>query len=535
MACNTFATEAIYSDQRIPAYQGNPLIEALPPSITDDDALLRALFSIPDYAVEQANWTKTERLQMISQLSSFTVPMQRHIELAQNLDAMIRQGYVGREPRTAASHQVFTRLYEQQKTGGTFRAPAGQITAQLSAALIGLPGMGKTTAIRRILRGYPEVIHHPELNLYQIPYLHIEMPYDGASVKGIAESIFRKVDMLLPGAGYGDRYSNARSGAETLMNHAARVLHMHSVGLLVVDELENLENSPKNRQALMTLLVSASNELRVPILFVGTNKAQNLLALDFRQARRSVGSASAYWGALAKGSPAEPDEWEDFLSVLWRFQWVKNPVQLTPFMSDLMFHHSQGIVDIAIKLFAVAQVRAIHDGTETLTGELIDSVAHKQLATVRPMIAALRNDDVTALLNCKDICPIGLDAIIANVGSGYSGKKVRAAAILQDNPMFAQTVQEALTVVGFDTADAQVLAEQVKDAPNALTGVQEALKLSSSGKRAPAKKGKAAPPPEDFPVGDLRSAFNADVPGETVTDRMRSLGLVADVQRLLCA
>lgn len=535
MDCKTFATQAIYSAQRIPAYQGNPLIEALPPALNDEDALLRALFSIPDYSPEQSTWTKAERLQLISQLSSFTVPMQRHLELAQNLDTMIRQGYVGREPRTAASHQVFTKLYEQQKAGGTFKASAGQLTAQLSGALIGLPGMGKTTAIRRILSRYPEVIHHQELNLYQIPYLHIEMPYDGASVKGIAESIFRKVDMLLPGAGYGDRYSNARSGAETLMNHAARVLHMHSVGLLVVDELENLENSPKNRQALMTLLVSASNELRVPILFVGTNKAQNLLALDFRQARRSVGAASAYWGALAKGSPAEPDEWEDFLSVLWRFQWVKAPVPLTPFMSDLLFHHSQGIVDIAIKLFAVAQVRAIHDGTETLSGELIDSVAHKQLATVQPMIAALRNDDVNALLNCKDICPLGLDAIIADVGSGFSGRKVRAAAILQDNPMFAQTVQETLTVVGFDTTDAQLLAEQVKDAPNALTGVQEALKLSTSGKRAPTKKGKAAPPPENFPVGDLRSALNADVAGATIAERMRTLGLVADVERLLCA
>lgn len=311
----SFAVEAIYTQQRVPQYCGNPFIEALPAAL-EDDALLESLFNTPDFDATQRGWTQSERLQMISQLASFMVPMDRHLRLAQYIDTLMRQGYVGRAPRTVESQRVFNKIYEQQKSGKTFNTSLRQLSAQLSCALIGIPGMGKTTAIQRMFLRVPEVIFHPKYKIYQVPYLHIEMPYDGASVKGLAESIFRKLDLLLPDANYGRQYGKERSGAETLMNHAARVLHLHAVGVLVVDELQNLENSPKNHDALMTLLVSASNELGVPIMFVGTNKARKLLSQDFRQARRSIGIASSYWGPLLQGTQEAPGEWDDFLSVL---------------------------------------------------------------------------------------------------------------------------------------------------------------------------------------------------------------------------
>lgn len=532
MVSNPFATPAIYTEQRIPQYRGNPLIEALPVA-QDEDALLASLFCVPEFSAEQRTWTKAERLQMIAQLSSFMVPMDRHLHLAQGIDALMRQGYVGRVPRTVESQRIFTSLYERQKAGQTFSASASQLTAQLSASFIGIPGMGKTTAIRRILARFPEVIYHPELRLSQVPYLHIETPYDGASVKGLAESIFRKMDKLLPDANYAAQYSTGRAGAETLMNHAARVLHMHCVGLLVVDEIQNLENSPKNRQALMTLLVSASNELGVPILFVGTNKAEHLLSLDFRQARRSVGVGSMYWGTLRRGTEHAPSEWEDFLSVLWRFQWVKHPVPLTPEMSNLLYHHSQGVVDIVIKLFAVAQARAIHDGSETLDGQLIELVACNELAIVRPMLEAIRRNDPTALLRCKDIAPIGLDALMSDLGSRYTGRLVSGAIIAGSSPSFIPAVTQALTTVGFEQTEAQVLAEKVSDSANVLEGVKSALTHATSGTQRARRSAKQPAVAPSYPPGDFRNALRSDVTGDSVAARLRSLKMVADVGQVL--
>lgn len=527
-----FATEAIYTPQRIPQYRGNPFIEALPPPL-EEDALLKSLFSVPEFDPGQREWSNSERLQMITQLSSFMVPMDRHLRLAQQMDALMRQGYVGRAPRTAESQRVFTKLYEQQKAGKTFDTSAVQLTAQLSGALIGIPGMGKTTTIKRLLARVPEVIFHPEHNIFQVPYLHIETPYDGASVKGLAESIFRKIDKLLPDAHYGKQYSNQRAGAETLMNHAARVLHMHAVGLLVVDELQNLENSPKNHEALMTLLVSASNELGVPILFVGTNKAQRLLTQDFRQARRSTGIASTYWGTLSKGSREEPGEWEDFMSVLWRFQWVKAAVPLMAPLSDLVFRHCQGVADIAIKLFAIAQARAIYDGTETLTAALVESVAQNELAPVVPMLEAIRRDDVQALVAYRDIAPMGLESLLKDVGTQFAGRKVRGAVIRGNDPMFAPAVAETLTTVGFEPADAEFLAEKVADSTNVLDGLQKALRHATSGKPVKTPKATNEPAPVHYAPGDYRNALQPSQPGTTVANRMKSLNMLANLDAIL--
>lgn len=529
---------ASYTEQRIPQYRGNPLIEALPPPL-DDEGLIEELFAMPNFALEQRDWSVSERMQMLAQLSSFMLPLPRHLHLLRSLDALMRQGYVGRVPRSVASHRIFGKLHEQlhQKAGFNIN---NSLTSQLSSSLIGLSGMGKTTSVKRLLARIPEVIHHPDYGIYQIPYLHIETPYDGGSVKGLAQSIFRKIDKLLPEAGYTEQYGNSpRLGAETLMNHAARILHMHCVGLLVVDEIQNLENSPKNRQSLMSLLVSASNELGVPILFIGTNKARRILSLDFRQARRSIGQGFAHWDALRKGTPGNPDEWDDFISILWRFQWIRNPVQESPFLTDLLYHHSQGIIDIAIKLFAACQVRAMLDGSETITGQLIADVAKRELAMVEPMIDALRRNDVLALQACDDIAPLNLEHLLKNVQHSYAGRKVSGALIRPDNELFVPTVASALEAVGFEPDAAADMAENAANAgsTNVLNGVKQALSASTSGPRAKSSKAKSNPrsaaiPLKEYPPGDYRNAL-LKAENETVFQRLQGLGMLPDLEKVL--
>lgn len=527
-------TRAEYVEQRIPQYRGNPLIEALPPCL-DDDALLEEMFAVPEFALEQRDWSTSERMQMVAQLSNFMVPLQRHMHLARSLDTLMRQGYVGRIPRSAASHRVFGVLHDNLRKKTPF-GKGSNITAQLSTSLIGLSGMGKTTTVKRLLSRVPEVIHHPDYGIYQTPYLHIETPYDGASVKGLAHSIFRKIDMLLPEANYTQQYARNRStGAETLMNHAARLLHMHCVGLLVLDEIQNLEHSPKNRHALMSLLVSASNELGVPIVFIGTNKARRILSLDFRQARRSVGQGLAYWDRLSKGTPAEPHEWEDFVNILWRFQWVKNPAKDSAFLTDLLYLHSQGIVDIAIKLFAASQIRAMMDGSETITGQLISDVSKRELALVEPMVDALRRGDIDALQACDDIAPLNLEQLLKNVQQSYAGRKVRGASIRYDNELFVPVVAAALESVGFEPETAVDMAETVAgpETTNVLDGVKKALSTSTAGPKPKSTKRKdGMRTTADYPPADYRNALLKSEK-ETVLQRLTTLGMLPDLEKLL--
>jgi len=320
------------------------------------------------------------------------------------------------------------------------------------------------------------------------------------------------------------------------MNHVARVLQMHCCGLLVIDEIQNLENAPKNKQSLMTLLVSASNELGVPIMFIGTNKARRLLGLDFRQARRSIGQGLAYWDRLDTDETG-PNEWNDFLEVLWRFQWVTTPVPLTPFFSSLMFHHTQGVIDLAIKLFAAAQWRAMLDGSETITQQLMENVANHEMALVKPMIEALRKQDLKALEAYDDIAPLGFENLLKEMRTKYEGARFRAASIRPGDEQFVPKMADALMHLGVEPAQAEGVAQQVQasgTAHNVLDGMSQAVAIMAPIKQVKAKKGVSPQPEPELSPGDLRLAIRAaQSQGTTILKQLEDMHMLCDLEQTL--
>lgn len=544
---------AHYSPQRIPQFQGNPLIEALPPSMTDDE-VTEALLLSPNFSPLQREWPTYERFHMLSSLANFMVPFMRHHELARALDSMIRSGYVGRAPRTKEHTQIFQGIYEKQKAGIAFRQTANTLTPQLSTSLIGISGMGKTTTVKRWLSHVPQVIYHPDLHIYQIPYLHVEMPSDGSSIKGLAGGILRKIDELIPGAGYYEEYvTKGRPGADTLMRNVARVMHMHHVGLLIFDEVQNLANSHKGSEIVMTELVSACNDLKVPILFIGTNKASKVLALDFRQARRSSGHGIAPWHQFFESAPDCPNdgseiapendenEWGDFLEVLWSYQWVRHPVPLNGHLASTMYYYSQGVIDIAIKLFGSAQARAIADGSETITAELIADVYRRELKLLHPMIEALRDGDLEALSNFDDIAPIGLGDIIQGIERKLRAKGRAAHKVKPGDQSFVPRVAASLASLGFDEADALVAAQATEDAgtaSNMTEGAKQALATLTAPRRMTRAKitKNTEPIVIDFSArpNDYRRAIQeAKATGISTLATLQKLGMANNLESLL--
>lgn len=533
--------QAHYSPQRLPQFQGNRLIEALPPSM-DDEALYQALLYRPEFSPEQLEWPKHERLQMIGSLSNFMVPLMRHLELARALDTLIRNGYVGREPRTPKHTAMFQRIYEMQQAGQSFRQTAGSRTPQLSSSLIGISGMGKTTTVTRWLGHIPKVIYHPELYIYQIPYLHVEMPSDGSSIKGLARGILQQVDQLIPGANYYEEYAlKGKVGADSLMRNVARVMHLHCVGLLIADEIQNLANSRKGAETVMTELVSACNELHVPILFIGTNKAAKILGKDFRQARRSSGQGIAHWDRFPEHvEPGEINEWKDFLEVLWTFQWTKKPVPLDPLIATTMYRCSQGVIDVAIKLFASAQARAIADGSEELCIELIEDVYERELKLLHPMLEALRKEDLEALANFDDIAPIGLEDILSGIERKLRSRSSALHKVKPGDQTFKPRVAASLAALGLPEDEALAAAERV-EAGAASTLGEAAVQALNATTKVPrrvsrSKKSQAEVVQVDFserPDDYRRAIQEARSNGVSTLDQMKLLGMVKPLDELL--
>ncbi|MGB7399040.1 AAA family ATPase [Castellaniella sp.] len=535
---------AHYSPQRIPQFAGNPLIEALPPSMTDDE-LIQAMTLLPDFVPEQRSWETHDRIAMLSSLQNFMVPLRNHVELARALDSMLRAGYVGRIPRTPAHAEVSQKIYANQMAGKTFTQSANTRTPQLSTALIGISGMGKTTAVTRWCAHLPRVIFHPDINLYQVPYLHVEMPSDGASVKGLAHGILQKMDELIPEGGYYDLYAaRGRAGTDTLMRGVARVMHMHCVGVLICDEVQNLANAKKGGQTVMTELVSACNDLRVPILFIGTNKAARVLDVDFRQARRSSGHGIEPWDRLYPGNAGERTEWDSFLDVLWRHQWVRNPVPLDPHLAHVMYGASQGILDLAIKLFASAQARAMLDGTEQLTPALLTDVFDSQFKLMHPMVHALRSGNLEALCDFDDIAPLNLAQHLATAKRKVSMMASPLFTVKAADESFAPRLATGLAAMGYDANQAVAVAQEIaeKDGEVSLAqGVRTAVAELSTPKPARAKKRSGRVPAAPAPVdrydarpGDYRRAIAyADAAGVPVLQQLKEFGMAPDLEEIL--
>jgi hypothetical protein len=480
---------AQYAEQRLPQFKGNPLVEALPPSLTDQ-GLMDAITLMPGFHVEQRSWDASERLMMLETLQNFMMPMSRHTELCRALDSMLRAGYVGRAPRTAGHSEIFQSIYQKQLAGQTFAQTTNSRTPQLSTALVGISGMGKTTTVHRWCAHLPKVIYHPDYNLYQIPVLHIEMPSDGSSIKGLAHGILQKVDELIPGANYYDMYAQrGRTGADTLMRGVARVMNLHLVGLLICDEVQNLANSRKGSQTLMTELVSACNDLKVPILFIGTNKAAQVLSTDFRQSRRSSGHGIAPWDRLCPGTAAEPSEWDVFLDILWQFQWVQKPVELDALLSHHMFECSQGVIDIAIKLFAAAQARAILDGSETLTPDLLLDVYGKEFQLMHPMIEALRTDNYEILCQYDDIAPLNLQQHLENAKRKLGLMKSPLYSVKASSESFVSRLSGGLQAMGAGFEEAEAVATGIASAnPDANLAQGFAKAVAAVTKPQPVKR-----------------------------------------------
>jgi NACalpha-BTF3-like transcription factor len=189
------------------------------------------------------------------------------------------------------------------------------------------------------------------------------------------------------------------------------VASTHSLGVLVIDEIQDLSTAKSGgSEKMLNFFVKLVNTIGVPVVRIGTNKALPILQGDFRQARRGTGEGGVYWERL-------------MIEGFFEYQWTRNPVSLTDELDELLYEESQGIVDIAIKLFMIAQWRAIAVESEMITPALIEQVASDSLHLVRPMLDALKSGNQESIAKYSDIKPLDIKDFYEHFRSELEVKK----------------------------------------------------------------------------------------------------------------
>ena len=88
---------------------------------------------------------------------------------------------------------------------------------------------------------------------------------------------------------------------------------------------------------------------------------------------------------------AEDRIWELFIESLWQYQYVQKSSPITAQLIYALYDVTQGITDFAVKVYMLAQMRAIVTGIERITENIIRSVAADSLRLANSDFISLKN------------------------------------------------------------------------------------------------------------------------------------------------
>ena len=336
------------------AYEGNPFLAALP-DVLSREAFLDSIRSLPPLPSGLDAMTSEQRRQHLPLLSSLFVPMEYMHTIYDQLFRALSSTYATR-----------TMIEEIQRTNALFRGSPVYATQPATGSILGVPGVGKTSTIRRALSLLPQVIEHTKYAgapffCKQILYLMVECPSD-CSVKTLGLNIAVAIDKAI-GSSYAKQLTSLRSAAASAIATQIKVLCLtHHVGLILIDEIQNaVTTAQKNKQIkpLIKFLVELTNDTCTSAFFVGTPIAEELFTSQEHLKRRTRG---------IRLLPFKPDgSYRAFLQAIWPYQLTPTTAPLTEQLANKLYNASGGIPAYIIKIFQESQAQALLQGESCIT------------------------------------------------------------------------------------------------------------------------------------------------------------------------
>ena len=366
--------EAQYTDTGNALYNGNPLIEALPRNLNDEE-LFKALYLPIPYDQTERNLPYYERIERLQGLEYLFVPLNYVADITRKIFTAIKGGYVSRNPLSASWGHDMTKLQKcVSNKDGAFLSYGISNANSSGFCIVGDSGMGKTSSINRALSLLPQVIIHKEyrenaFSFTQIVWLKLECPHD-ASVKGMCSEFFRIFDELTGDNTFNKFAVGGRATVDQMVPQMAMVAKRHGLGLLIIDEIQNLSAAKSGgAERMKNFIVQLVNTVGIPVLLVGTPPTIELLKDDLKTIRRSAGDGMVIIRPLDRTSA----DWRSFVREIWNYQWTSVNTKGSKNLSDKLHELCHGNIDAAIKLYMETQRITINKGRDPAWPEVITS------------------------------------------------------------------------------------------------------------------------------------------------------------------
>lgn len=345
------------------------IIRILPPMKSGNE-LLSVLEVLPEYDDSICDADAPVRLMALSDLYRVYVPSQMSLEIYSKLYlALIRSlQKKGTKLAVQQQNQNFKAIMQQKYSG--------ILGGSNSFTIIGASGIGKSSAISRAITLITEnrIIEAENPYTKIIPCICAQCPFD-SSVKGLLLEMLRKVDEAID-SNYYQNALRARATTDMLIGSVSQVALNH-IGLLVVDEIQNVCNS-KNGKSLVGMLTQLINNSGISICMVGTPESAVFFEQAMQLARRSLGLR---YDVMEYG-----DNFKMFCKVLYSYQYVKQKTEITDAIMEWLYEHTSGNISVVVSLINDAQEIAILNGREVLNLESLNEAYQQRLSLLHGFI-----------------------------------------------------------------------------------------------------------------------------------------------------
>lgn len=400
------------------------------PEMKSGKELASAMAVLPEYNDSIRFQNQAVRLMGLSDIYKIYIPSAMSTEIYSKLYLALLRSLQKKATRMAVKQSIenFKAIKEQEYSG--------IMGGSDSFTIIGTSGIGKSSAISRAINLITEnrIIEVEKPYSKIIPCIIVQCPFD-SSVKGLLLEILRKVDEELQS----DYYKNAlraRATTDMLIGSVSQVALNH-IGLLVVDEIQNVVNS-KHGKSLIGSLTQLINNSGISICMVGTPESKMFFEQAMQLARRSLG---LNYDSMEYGS-----EFIGICKVLFSYQYVTEKTEITDAIIHWLYEHSAGVVSVVVSLIHDAQEIAILTGKEVLNLETLNEAYQKRLSLLHDYIQpSISHNQQTTKAKRKRTVDSEKGVEIKKISSASISELVRRAK--NENADIVSLLQEHFSVV----------------------------------------------------------------------------------------
>lgn len=341
------------------------------PEMKSGNELISALSIIPEYDETICQQNQAVRLMALSDLYQIYIPSQMSLEIYSKLYLALL-----RSMQKKGTQMAIKQRYENYKAIQQ-QSYSGILGGSDSFTIIGTSGIGKSSAISRAISLITEnrIIETDKPYTKIIPCLIVQCPFD-SSVKGLLLEILRKVDEEL-GTDHYIHAVKSRASTTDMLIGAVSSIALNNIGMLVVDEIQNVVNS-KNGKSLIGALTQLINNSGISICMVGTPESTVFFEQAMQLARRSVG--------LQYTTMKYDEYFQSFCKVIFKYQFLKNRTEITAAITEWLYEHSAGVISVVVSLIHDAQEIAILTGKEVLNLDTLNEAYQQRLSLLHGYI-----------------------------------------------------------------------------------------------------------------------------------------------------